>query len=535
MVRTTVIFGRGAEAEADGRMGARVRCAAARVRASRTPARRCHRLAQLVIAAVVCCGLVAPGASAAAAGSTPPVTVTVGAVQQPIPPGFFGLGFETSEVAGFAAVGASFDRMIALLRPGDRVPLPVRIGGRSADETVWRTAALARDRRIEQLDPSWPDELARVVRADGLRIELTVNLPAHSPAMAVRFVSDVERSLPRGALSGVAVGNEPDLYRLHPFLNAERVATTTARTPAAWTATYSPARYASDFRAYAQALGRAFPGVKLSAPDLSFPSLEWPTDLLRLRRFAPAEFTFHRYGTAACTASQLRRLPDAAGFLNDRYTHGLARTMSGDIAFAQAHHLIVRISEMNSVSCGGPAELAQSFATALWAPDALFEMARAGIAAVNWHIRAAKVNAPVVFEAHGMQARPELYGLALYARMIGLGAALLPVRTNATNDRSLKVWAVGSRRFLRLLLINRGASARTADIPVPARVHGTAGTLIRLLAPSVTATAGVMLAGQTIGPDGRWHGRRATERVRVRNGSYRVVLGGYSAALLTLW
>ena len=43
------------------------------------------------------------------------------------------------------------------------------------------------------------------------------------------------------------------------------------------------------------------------------------------------------------------------------------------------------------------------------------------------------------------------------------------------------------------------------------------------------------LAGQTIGPDGRWHGRRVTERVRVRNGSYRVVLGGYSAALLTLW
>ena len=111
------------------------------------------------------------------------------------------------------------------------MPVPVRIGGRSADETVWRTAALERDRRIEQLDPDWPDELAQVVRADDLRVELTVNLPVHSPAMAVRFVSDMKRSLPRGALSGVAVGNEPDLYRLHPFLNAERVATTTARTP----------------------------------------------------------------------------------------------------------------------------------------------------------------------------------------------------------------------------------------------------------------------------------------------------------------
>ena len=91
--------------------------------------------------------------------------------------------------------------------------------------------------------------------------------------------------------------------------------------------------------------------------------MEWPTDLLRLGRFAPTELAFHRYGAAACTASQLRRLPDAAGFLDDRYTRGLARTMSGEITFAQAHHLIVRISEMNSVSCGGPAKLVESFAT----------------------------------------------------------------------------------------------------------------------------------------------------------------------------
>ena len=81
----------------------------------------------------------------------------------------------------------------------------------------------------------------------------------------------MKRSLPRGTLGGLAIGNEPDLYRLHPFLNQERVVTTTARTPKAWTAGYSPARYTSDIKTYAQALTRAFPGVKLSAPGSVLP------------------------------------------------------------------------------------------------------------------------------------------------------------------------------------------------------------------------------------------------------------------------
>ena len=95
-------------------------------------------------------------------------------------------------------------------------------------------------------------------------------------------------------------------------------------------------------------------------------------------------------------------------------------------------------------------------------------MARAGIAAVNWHIRDAKANAPVVFGARGVQARPELYGLALYARMIGPGAVLLPVRTDATNDRLLKASAVGSGPFLRLLLINHGG-VRHGRLTFPSR------------------------------------------------------------------
>ena len=483
-------------------------------------------------AAAVCSGLSLIAASAPAAAPRR-LTITLGPALRPIPPDFFGLSFETSEMPHFEAAGATFDRMIALIRPGTGMPLPVRVGGRSADETYWGASARGAGRWISELDPRWPDGLARIARADNLRVQLNVNLAVHSPHMAVRFVSDLERRLPPATLAGLAVGNEPDLYRLQTWLDRERVSTTSRGTPKSWTAHYDSAQYVSDFRSYAQALTRAFPGVKLLGPELSYPSLAWPADMLSLGRFTPTSLTFHRYATADCTTDQQRRLPTANGFLDDRYSGGLAGTLADDVQFARAHHLTVRVSEMNTVACGGPVSLVQSFATALWAPDALFEMARSGIGSVNWHIRAAMTNSPVVFGAGGMSPRPELYGLAIYARMIGAGAELLTVRLDPPQDPTLKAWAVRSGGHVRLLLINKAAQPVVAIVGRPAGVSGS-GSLSRLLAPSVSATHGVTLAGQTIGPDGHWHGHLGVETTHAHSGGYRLAVAGYSAVLLDL-
>ena len=176
-------------------------------------------------AAAVCFGLSLIAASAPAAAPRR-LTITLGPALRPIPSDFFGLSFETSEMPHFEAAGATFDRMIALIRPATGTPLPVRVGGRSADETYWGASARGAGRWISELDPRWPDGLARIARADNLRVQLNVNLAVHSPHMAVRFVSDLERRLPPATLAGLAVGNEPDLYRLQTWLDRERVSTT---------------------------------------------------------------------------------------------------------------------------------------------------------------------------------------------------------------------------------------------------------------------------------------------------------------------
>jgi hypothetical protein len=121
---------------------------------------------------------------------------------------------------------------------------------------------------------------------------------------------------------------------------------------------------------------------------------------------------------------------------------------------------------MNSVSCGGNEGVADSFATALWAPDALFELMRAGVDGVNWHIRAELVNAPFMLLPGAIEPLPELYGLALFLQMLGPEARRTGASVSASAGLHVKVWAVTSRNgtsVLRHGSRRRHQGARRAD------------------------------------------------------------------------
>ena len=166
---------------------------------------------------------------------------------------------------------------------------------------------------------------------------------------------------------------------------------------------------------------------------------------------------------------------------------GLAGTLADDVQFARRTSPDGPSERNEHRRVRRPGSLVQSFATALWAPDALFEMARSGIGSVNWHIRAATTNAPVVFGADGMSAaagvvrsrdlRPDDRSWRRASRRAARPAAGRP---------SLKAWAVRSA-WTRSDPSHQqvGAARRAHRIARPAGVSGTSGSLIRLLAPSV--------------------------------------------------
>jgi hypothetical protein len=364
-------------------------------------------------------------------------------------------------------------------------------------------------------------------------VKLDLNLPVHSPAMAAAFARAARRALPRGRLVELAIGNEPDLYYKQLQYEQERIASTRRSTPSDWAVGYSPADYWRDFRTYARTLHAALPGLPVAGPDIPPFAGGWVQAAPVRRRNGPQAIDVHHPGTSTCWGARNR--PTIRRLLGPGAVGGLASTAGGALEFARAHHLPFYFTETNAVSlCSAQptSPVAKSFATALWAPDALFEMISAGVAGVNLHLRSSYINAPFRLGSAGLTPRPELYGLALFARMLGPKAQLVGVRLDDPGHLNVKAWAVKSRDGLRVLLIDK--AARSINVAIPAGTATAPAPVERLQAPSPRSEAGVRLDGQQIDRDGRWHRRKQVTAIPVRDGTYLVHVPAYSAAAVQI-
>jgi len=156
---------------------------------------------------------------------------------------------------------------------------------------------------------------------------------------------------------------------------------------------------------------------------------------------------------------------------------------------------------------------------------------RAGVGGVNWHLRPYLANAPFRLAAHQIIPHPELYGMALFAQMVGPGARLVNLRLSRAPSLALKAWATRSQTGVRLLLINKGPVA--GNVLLGSGYPAGTAVVSRLSAPSAGSTTGVTLGGRSIGTDARWHGSPVTAPVLPSDGQRRVLVPGDSAAMVS--
>jgi hypothetical protein len=480
---------------------------------------------------------VTTGVQAKAAAGGQPVTVTFWGRGQAVPASFFGLSIEYDELRTYEQSDVLFDRVLNMLRPSGGHELTLRLGGKSADHMLWepdpKTAPSLKSLPpgVVELGDTWLNNLAQLVRSEHLRVVLDLNLAVHSPTMAASFASAVRHALPQGALAGLEIGNEPDVYHYQPHLTRERVATTTAGTPRRWWSNYSSLDYRRDYLTYVRALDGRLGRVTIGAPDITRPITPWLTDLTNLGGNKPSFLAIHRYGASGCFAPTSTAYPTVPNLLRNSNAEGLAASVAPWVRFAHARGTGLRVSEINSVSCGRDRGVANAFASALWASDTLFSMARVGVNAVSWHIRPGTLNAPFHIVHGGLRAEPELYALDVFKKMTQGHARLL--RSGASNASSdhLSVWTVKSGRRFRVLLINKGWQTLQVSLRGIRQVHKA--DIRRLTAPGPRATGGIRFAGQRIGSDARWKGRAHAKTVRLRGGHYHLRLGPYSMAMVS--
>jgi Glycosyl hydrolase family 79 C-terminal beta domain len=468
----------------------------------------------VILAVALATGDPSAPTTGAQSGQAGPVkaTITLGAGTVRLPRSFFGLSIEYSELPMFERFRPAFERFLSLVHISGDGPQVIRIGGDSADLTFWNPGSQSLPPRAFVLTDRWFRQTAGLVRQMRLRLLLDLGLRHSTAAAAARQAAAAQARLPGNSIAGFEIGNEPDHYG-----NG-----------------YSIADYVRDFRAYEQALARVAPAVPVLGPAIT----RVPTDTDWLRAVLTGDhpqlgvLTGHRYPLGACAQPGQALYPTVPKLLSESVSAGLAQSVRPAVLLAHAAKRAFRLDEFNSVTCGGRLGVSNTFATALWAPDALFELLQTGIDAVNLHIRSTKINGPLALAAQGLKPRPLLYGLILFARVLSPGGRMVRLAVHVPSSTDLKAWAARiPGNVLHVLLIDKSRRRVNVDLRLPA---SASATVQRLLAPSVSSTRGVTLAGQHLGPDGRWRGRPVIETVAHRAGGYRVSVPGYSAAMFSV-
>ena len=498
-------------------------------------------LVGLALLAVACAG--SSGSSSSAAhppspalgpvprvGALPRVAVTLAprAASIPVPRSFFGISTEYWGIDNFGRFMTDYERVMSLLRVPGNGPFVLRIGGDSADHSVL-DLKVRLPLSIFDVTPPWFHRLSTLVNALRARLIFDLNLVTDTPEMAGRWAHAGMTELPRGSLMDYEVGNEPDLYARRYWATVFSPLGLLVRN---LPVTLTPSDYVSLFGSYSRVLSGISPHVGLAGPVVAYPALalDWVATLLNRPHPGLRLVTAHEYPYSACEPRLSPIFPTIGRILSEHATAGMAAAVKPAMLLAHRAGFPFRLTELNSVTCGGLAGVSNTFATALWAPDAMFELMRVGVNGVNVHVRAYAVNGAFGLGARGIVPHPLLYGLIMFTRMLGPDARLVDLHLSAPGTLHVKAWGVRvGAKELRVLVINKGRHAVRAVLRLPATGRAT---VERLLAPSPRATSGETLNGQYLGLHDTWVGRPAGETVSPAGGVYELTVPAASAAMV---
>jgi hypothetical protein len=469
--------------------------------------------------------------------SAPPGTpvLAIGGLE-PAPPvasGFLGLSMEFSALPAYAgddpqALDPVFEQLIRNLAPGQRPVL--RIGGDSTDRTWVPVPGMAKPAGIRYtVTPDWLEVAGALAQALDAQMIVGIDLEVDSPQVAGAEGQAMLAAIGAPWLQALELGNEPEIYGTFPWYRRNGHGVTGR--PKAW----NVASYLRDISKITPALP---PGVPLAAPATG--AAKWMAAVGRIADAEPrmAVATVHRYPLDRCfTARSSSQYPTIPNLLAPASSDGLADSVIDFANTAHAHHLAVRVDEFNSVSCSGKRGVSDTFASALWALDATFAMARAGVDGVNIHTFPGAIYQPfrLRYQDGAWQAgiRPEYYGLMMFAQAAPPGARLLKVSGSASGVRP---WATRAPDGVVHVVLVNDALHGTRSVAVRIPTTGRAA-LEWLRAPSVSSTSGVTLGGQSFGAQtstGLLSGPAASSDVAPVGGRYVVRLPAASAAMLTL-
>ncbi|HWD91169.1 MAG TPA: glycosyl hydrolase family 79 C-terminal domain-containing protein [Verrucomicrobiae bacterium] len=400
-----------------------------------------------------------------------------------ISPDFIGFGYETSAAAQSNYFSADNTTLVQLYRNLSPHGL-IRIGGNISDHTRYEpngVASVQTETNVTVINRRNLEDLAGFARATGWRVMWGLNLGTGSREAAVREAQDVAAIL-GDRLQSFEIGNEVDIHGRYTLKYRDFNS------------------YYSNYLAYKASIRAALPSAKFSGPDVAG-NLNW------LLTFATNEgrnislLTHHYYRTGAktsgATIENLLRL--------DEGWQGKLRELQG---VSQSSGVPFRINEINSFYGGGKAGVSDTFASALWVIDYMFQIATFGGDGVNMETDINQLGwishySPIVHEADGKcHVRPEYYGMLAFS-LAGQGD-LLKLTLNTKAEINLSAYATrDDQGRLWITMVNKDLS-RDAVVAIALPANNAMPEVFRLEAPAITSTNRVSLAGAEVSLQGEW-------------------------------
>jgi hypothetical protein len=387
------------------------------------------------------------------------------------------------------------------MRTGDKAN-PIAFGLAAGPDTGHKAPAPV------NITPLAIRNLREFLDACGWRLIYGLNMgtgTAEDAADEAAYVMDVAGS----KLIAFQLCNEPDLFYRNGIRKAD----------------YDFGKFAVEWQSFYQAIRARVPKASFAGPDTAFNN-DWLVPFGKEFKKEAMFLSQHYYAEGPPTdpSMTIERLLRPNPRLESEF-EGMKTVMNES-------GLPFRLAETNSCYQGGKPGVSDTFASALWGADLMYQVASAGGMGINFHGGGYGVYTPIAgTPENGFLARPIFYGMLLFAEA---GAGQLVESKLEPLEQAPLLTAYGLRSKtgeIKVAAFNKNLD-RGVRLAIDAGQPAHRVSAEWLIAPRVDDTTDTTFGGAPVGASGEWSAARR-ETLSGENGGVVIELPTASGALIT--
>ena len=463
----------------------------------------------------------------AAADATARLAIDLHSTGNTIGSDFTGLSYETAQLGDPDFFSLANTELVALVRRLGRSGV-LRIGGNTSEYSRWTPdAAAAMDGGMPDQSapaPVGPDtgkhppkqtiitphgirNLHGFIEATGWKLIYGLNMGTGTAETAAEEAAYVTNTLGPKVIA-FQLCNEPDLFSRNGI-----------RKPG-----YSYADFAKEWRNYFEVIRKRVPSAPFAGPDTAFNN-EWLVPFAKEFKDDVVFLSQHYYAEGPPTdpSMTIDRLLRPNPKLQAEF-EGMQETR-------KESGLPFRLAETNSCYSGGKQGVSDTFASALWGAELVYQLAQAGGEGINFHGGGYGWYTPIAgTREQGFSARPLYYGMLLF-QQAGSGQLLESKLDYQQDTPLLTAYSLRSDDgSIKTAIFNKHQDRSVRVSIDPGERIGRAISL-RLSASAVDATSHITLGLTGVDSSGEWS--RQVELPIIDRNAATVELAAGSAALVT--